>query len=191
MKNTKKTILAIGAVALLLGILLMPCINATMLEGETVKATTEKQVDNSLDLTEENKNINSEPVCFGSIYGYTGGHHGWQCYPLPRTRVVVRTGGEVVGMDISSIFFCYYKIQNLPINQTYTVTASYRGFYSETKVVKLTLNKPNVEVGFSLERKPDDDNVNIHGNSNTYSCHILEQILSISQHFNQQQNNNI
>ncbi|GAI87870.1 unnamed protein product, partial [marine sediment metagenome] len=121
----------------------------------------------------------------------TYGHHGWQCYSLPRTRVVARIGDDVVGMDISSIFFCYYKIQNLPINQTYTVTASYPGFYSEAEVVKLTLNKPNVEVSFSLERKPDDDNANIQENSNTYSYRILERILNINQHFNRQQNNNI
>jgi len=191
MKNTKKATYAIGVAILFLGVVLMPCINATMPERETVKATTEKQVDNSLDLTGENKNINSELVCFGSIYGYTYGHHGWQCYPLPRTLVVARIGDDVVGMDVSNILFHYYKIQNLPINQTYTVTASSSGFYSETETITLTLNKPNAKVSFSLERKPDDDNANIQENSNTYSYRILERILSINQHFNRQQNNNI
>jgi len=203
MKNTKKTILAIGAVALLLGILLMPCINATMLEEDTVETTAENGTVEGDVLTGGAENEDYESACFGSIYGTTFYLFGWGIYGLPFALVEARIGDVVVGKDRSSFLYCFYRIRRLPIDHTYTVTASsegyiehngkYFGFIPETTTVTLTADNPNVRIDFYLDTEPTDppDNANVQMKSNTYSFRILERILSINQHFNRQQNNNI
>jgi len=145
----KKNIITIGAIAILLGIMLMPCINAMMLE---IKTTTVESIILKEDvLTKRTENKDYEPAYFGSIYGQTYGHQGWMMYPLPGVIVEARSG-TLVKRDRSNIF-CYYKIRGLPVDHTYTVTASYPGFNSETITVTLTSDRPHVRVSFDLEKK--------------------------------------
>ena len=165
MKNTKKIICTIGAFTFLLGIMLMPCINATIPEGKTMKTTTESQVAESMDLTGEHENSGSKPACFGSIYGGTWYIQGWGIHGLQFVLVKAEDRDTVIGKDRSNIF-CQYKISRLPIGYTYTVTASsdaliekdgkYYGFYNYTETITLTADKPDVEVNIVLEINYDN-----------------------------------
>jgi len=150
-----ENIITIGAVALLLGMVLMPCINAMMLEGETVETLSTSGKTNEGYMNEE-ENHNTEPIGYGSIYGETYGLKGWMAYPLPGVHIEARIGNTVVGMDTSNIF-AKYRIRMLPIGYTYTVIASCPGYDIDTAEITLTSDEPHVRVGFGLERNDEYD----------------------------------
>lgn len=138
----KKVVTKIGVISLLLGIMLLPCINATTLNGEILKTPTM-----SIEVNE--KFI--EPIDYGSIYGETYGLKGWAAYPLSGVHIEARIGNTVIGMDTSNIF-AKYRIRGLPIGYTYTIIASSPGYDIDTAEITLTSDKPHVKVNFGLER---------------------------------------
>jgi len=171
MKKGKKIITTIGAVALLLGVMLTPSINAMLLEGKTAKTTTA-----TVEESNPNKNAKStnyEPLCIGAIFGKTGYLFGWGAYTFPFMLVKARLGFIVVRRDISN-FFCNYRLIGLPLGHTYTVTVSsnailqyedeYYRFISQTILITLTASNPCANIDFFLETEqidpPDKDNLN-------------------------------
>jgi len=175
-KNTKRTLLATGAVAILLGVILLPNINATMLKGNAIEATAENQIAKEYELNKEiEEDEDYKPACYGCIYGTTGYFLGWGMYPLPYTLVEARIGGNLIGKDRSGLLTCNYRIRRLPLDQTYTVTASHGGilehngkyyrFVPKTETVTLTADNPNVRIDFYLETELTDPPNNYNANT--------------------------
>ena len=138
-KNHYKKILTYASIILLISIAIAPSINASI---------TKKSI------TVEKKEITG----FGSIYGSTHYLLGWGVYELPFALVVAESEG-ITRQDRSNIL-SNYRINTLPLDKTYTVTASsniiieqqgkYYELVSESKTVTLTENEPNIEVNFAL-----------------------------------------
>jgi hypothetical protein len=122
--------------------MLMPCINATTLNGEILKTTT-----TSIEVDE--KSI--EPINYGSIYGETYGLDGWAVYPLLGVHIEARIGDTVIGMGRSNIF-ANYRIRGLPIGYTYTIIASAPGYDIDKAEITLTSDEPHAKVNLGLVR---------------------------------------
>lgn len=164
MKNTKKTLLAIGAATLFLGIMLMPCINATMLEERTVETTTKGDIVNKEYMAEETGNDIESTDC-GSIYGYVCYYGlGWTVYYLPFVLVDAEYGSDKTN------FLGYYHIDNIPVGETIKVTVDVMGFEKYTKLVELSPEKPHLKV--DVELTPDSD-------SGFLFFHLIQLLLSI------------
>ena len=167
-----ENIITIGAVALLLGVILTPCINAMILEGKTVESTTKTGIAKEDKLTENNE---YKPACFGSIYGEIMIIDGWSCYPGCGILVEARIGDTVVRRDFSNVFG-HYRIRGISVGYTYTVIAcpSGSGYDSAIETVTLTSDKPCAEVDFILERNHNSINFQMYSNSIIYQ--LLEPI---------------
>jgi hypothetical protein len=110
------------------------------------------------------KTINEEdPGCFGTIYGHTHYAYTWTWNPVNFAKVdagVKKTYSTING---------FYILTGLPLDQTYTVTASKLGHYNKTHVITLTKDNPVVKQYFDLQ--PKDENVKtlkfglIHGDT--------------------------
>ena len=81
---------------------------------------------------------------FGRIYGYTYQIVGWETYPAP--FVHVRSG---LKHDISDIYG-YYELNNLPIGESYELTANKLGYEEVSIIVELTLEEPEIETNLLL-----------------------------------------
>lgn len=144
-KNKCRKYLAFTTIILLLGLIVVSNVNASIM-----KVSSDKE---------------PHSIATGSIYGGTGYIRGWGAYGLQFVLVKAEDGDTVIGKDRSNIF-CQYKISRLPIDTTYTVTASsealiekdgkYYGFYDLTETITLTEDKPNVNVDFVLKINYDD-----------------------------------
>ena len=95
---------------------------------------------------DESKTKSEEPACLGSIRGgvirFYGG--GWQD-PIPFAKI------DIGIRKTRANRFGQYRINFLPVNRTYTVTASAKGYQSETREITLTAEKPDGTVHFSLK----------------------------------------
>ncbi len=132
----RKKILAIGAASLLFVLVLVPCINATMLQGETVKTRAESRIILGDNLTKEAENDGES--AFGSIYGHVYSTRGWSGFNVP--FALVRIGS---GLAISNLNG-YYEKNNLPLDQEYVIRAYAIGYYSSEPVtIKLSSDNPN------------------------------------------------
>jgi len=139
-KNYYKKILTYALIILLISMAIAPSINASI----TKKSTTVEE---------------REIAGFGSIYGSTHYLLGWGVYELPFTLVVAESEGTS-RQDRSNIF-SNYRINSLPLDKTYTVTASsnriieqqgkYYELVSESRTVTLTENEPSIELNFALK----------------------------------------
>ena len=90
------------------------------------------------------KSISSEETtCLGSVYGQVryspDGYYG----DMPAPNTLVKIGNK---FDISSLLEGAYRINGLPLDQTYTITYSNRKFKTKTTTITLTKEKPNAEV---------------------------------------------
>ena len=181
MKNMKKNTIAIGTIACFLGIMLVPCIDATILEGKTVEAIAKNDIVNEEYIAEETGN-DIEPTDCGSIYGSTGYLKGWGVYGLPFVVVEAKVGDTLIEKDRSNIK-CRYKLSKLSTGSTYTIIASsdaviekdggYYGFYDCTKIITLTEDKSNEKVDFTLEINYDDP-------VKTRNLYAFEQLVRFS-----------
>jgi len=159
MKNTKKNIIAIGAVALLLGVVLIPNICAISLEGKTENTIDKKNIIKEYKQTEIFES-EKESTSVGSIYGTTDYLEGWGAYPLPNTLLEARIGDTLIDKERSGLLTCSYEL-NLPIGQTYNITASNAGkikindryykFVGYNRSITLTADNPNVRLDFFLD----------------------------------------
>ncbi len=144
MKNTKKSTIVIGAIAILLGVMLMPCINAMILEEKTVKMTTKGNPVNEEYMSEETGKDMGSTDC-GSIYGYVCYTRGWAIFNLPFVIVDAEYGKDRTN------FMAYYQIDNLPVGQTFKVTVDVPGFEKHTELVELSQEEPNLKLDIELE----------------------------------------
>lgn len=100
-------------------------------------------MDESEPVNIEPKNI-SRPICFGFIYGRTGGvfeHASWR---------VGFTKLKFENKTIISGFFGFYVIGFLQIGKTYSITASKEGYSNLTLEVTLTAKKPIQRINFFM-----------------------------------------
>lgn len=143
---------------ILLGILITPSINAAIL----------KEIEEIED--------NEESTCLGVIDGFTSYITAFHTEPLPFTLVEVK--GDLLYRRDRSNIISYFRIAGLPLGKTYNVTASKRGFNSETKTAILTSDEPKVRLFLTL-RENDDSiisnninklNVNRAGNNEEPAC---------------------
>jgi hypothetical protein len=127
----KRKIMALEAAALILGTILLSSTSAQTIQEES--ATNENII-----------NLEYEAACFGSIYGTTGYIYG------PMVGVAALCGITVYSEDADIYRFCIswgiYKIENLPLGYTYTVTAAH--YLNET--VTLTSDEPHAQVDFTF-----------------------------------------
>ena len=84
-----------------------------------------------------------ETTCLGSVYGQVryspDGYYG----DMPAPHTLVKIGDK---FDVSSLLKGAYRINGLPLDQTYTITYSNRKFKTKTTTITLTKEKPNAEV---------------------------------------------
>jgi len=84
-----------------------------------------------------------ETTGLGSVYGQVryspDGYYG----DMPAPYTLVKIGDK---FDISSLMKGAYRINGLPLDQTYTITYSNRKFKTKTTTITLTKEKPNAEV---------------------------------------------
>ncbi len=185
MKKHENIIATIGAVALLLGVMLTPSINAMMLEGKTVETTTKTMIAKEDKMTEKIESNDYKPGCFGSIYGYIEYYFlQWAIHtPIAFALVdaeIKSTRSNIIG---------YYELKDLPINQSYTVTVTARGYKSKSIDVHLTSERPNEMINFYLVSSNDGITMQTqidNGNSNIYIYQILEPTQGC--HLNSQNN---
>ncbi len=128
---------------------------------ETVKPTEkhpDKQVFIHIEPNDENVNrvktkivknndITNEQTCFGTIVGKTGTYmwSGW-C-PIYNVKITI---GFRTKYSKPHFFFT-----GLPLDQTYTVTASKPGWKTETREVTLTKNNPIENIWFEMDDNGD------------------------------------
>jgi len=142
----KKKIKAIEAAALILGTIILSSTSAQSIQ--ICNSTQDScSIQEELTTNENIINLEYEPTCLGSIYGYTtfldpSSMVGWAAL----CRVTVRS--EEANIYRSCISWSSYKIENLPIGYTYTVTAS----HSLNEIVTLTSDEPNARVDFVFDK---------------------------------------
>jgi len=171
----KKIAITIGVSILLLGIVLMPCINATTLWEKKLVEPVEIVVVKENNQIGENENheepsclvsiyekddskaraINQDLSCGGTIWGYTGDHFDtWGSSPVP--FALVDAG---IKKTISAWPMGYYRITGLPLNQEITITASKKGYHSDTLKHTFTELRPTYYYCFDL-KEDEDDSIN-------------------------------
>jgi len=134
-----------------IGITMMDKDNAKTVEvnSKTITISSDRPI-YTLGITmkdkDESKTKSEEPACLGSIHGgvirFYGG--GWQD-PIPFAKI------DIGIRKTRANRFGQYRINFLPVNRTYTVTASAKGYQSETREITLTAEKPDGTVHFSLK----------------------------------------
>jgi hypothetical protein len=88
----------------------------------------------------------------GTIYGYTGEHFDtWGSSPVP--FALVDAG---IKKTISAFPMGYYRITGLPLNQEITITASKKGYHSDTLKHTFTELRPTYYYCFDLQEDEDD-----------------------------------
>lgn len=136
MKETKKRCLSILSIVVLITIVFMPLASSL-----TIKNCEEQTSD-----------VDKESTCGGTIYGYTGEHFDtWGSTPVP--FALVDAG---IKKTISAYPMGHYRITGLPFDQEITITASKKGYDSDTLKHTFTELKPTYYYCFDLQEKEDD-----------------------------------
>lgn len=88
---------------------------------------------------------NSEPACFGYIYGTT--YIQWEAFQYPVRFVKIQVNNRLPRMRL----LCHYVIGFLQIGKTYEISAIYDGGQVLSKLITLTKDEPVKEVNFILD----------------------------------------
>jgi len=96
------------------------------------------------------------PIQYGSIAGSVYGQTGWLVYPL--VGALVSAGGQTDYTDL----FGGYVIRDLPVDNTYMLSASKMGYATQEYSITLTPSNPDVVVHFVLLRTGDSSNGKIN-----------------------------
>jgi len=121
------------------------------IKGTALKLTLTP--DEKLNIKSTSKILNKEETedssCGGTIYGYTiESHDTWGAYPVP--FALVDAG---IKQTISGPVMGNYRITGLPLNQEITITASKRGYDSDTIKHTFTEGNPEHFYCFDLQEK--------------------------------------
>jgi len=96
--------------------------------------------------------INQDLSCGGTIFGYTvESYDTWGSSPVP--FALVDAG---IKKTISAYPMGYYRITGLPFDQEITITASKKGYCSDTLKHTFTEKRPTYYYCFDLQEKEDD-----------------------------------
>jgi len=127
--NNIKTILII--------LIILFAINVTINTNKTDAFT----INNKVEKTDEISNT-------GKLYGYTATSYCWSFNPVKFAYV------EAIGIKSTiSGYIGKYELSNLPLDQDIIVTASKKGYKSDSIKIKLTNEKPTYYYCFDLQEK--------------------------------------
>jgi hypothetical protein len=136
----KKKIMTFGTIIMLLGIILVPCINATI--------HTEKQ--------------SNEP---GRIHGNVYEASFFESPPVILAELVLETEG--IKKTTFTGLLGGFEFNDLPIGLTYTITASHPQYHTKVYSYTLSPDKPDLEVAMNLYKKDDRSKVNTINDEST------------------------
>jgi len=143
----RREILTIGIVLILLCIVFIPCISSTTSENK--KSDNKYFTKNDLDTT-----------CLGTIYGNTHMSYCWSWCPVP--FAIVTAGCRKTISTING----FYIISGLPLEKTYNLIGSKKGYHNDSEMITLTREEPVKKVLLDLQ-PIDDDIIDLKANNLT------------------------
>ena len=148
----KKIAITIRVSILLLGIVLMPCINATTLGKKKLVEPVEIVAVKENNQIGENEN-HEEPSCLVSVYGWVHVH----CFPPPVDiqGVKLTLEGDYITKTTFSGLFGHYSFNFVQVGRQYTLTATHPKYKTVTKTFTLLADEPNLMVSISMYEKDD------------------------------------
>ena len=115
------------------------------------------------------RDINQDESCGGTIYGYTlESHDTWGAYSVP--LALVDAG---IKQTISGPIMGYYRITGLPFDQEITITASKKGYDSDTLKHTFTELRPTYYYCFDLQEDEDVTVKHIWNEEGTFTIMAL------------------
>ena len=93
---------------------------------------------------DKKENERTKPKFYGMIFGITGGVFAYASWWVGFTKLSFENRTKTSG------FFGFYIIGFLEIDKIYSITASKEGYSNETKIVKLTAEKPIQWISFFM-----------------------------------------